>query len=274
MTQVMQTLTLKIAMPMQMSARKRSAGFSLIELSIVILVMGLLLGGLLAPLSVQRENARLANARHLLSEVESALFGYALANGALPCPATPASAGAAAAAGGGCAAQHGFVPAATLGLRGQRNADGLLLDPWSSPLRYSVSSSDVDADGAWDFVVPGEMRDVTIALLTPNLVVCATTTGSTPTACGSAVNTLTSAAPFVTYSLGKDWGTSAGAEQQENIGASLGGGPSSTSYPVAGDVVFSSREHSTQAGREYDDIVHWGSALTLYQQLLTAGQLP
>ncbi|MEM7503780.1 MAG: prepilin-type N-terminal cleavage/methylation domain-containing protein [Pseudomonadota bacterium] len=269
-----QALTVETTTRRRRGSWKRSSGFSLIELSIVILVMGLLLGGLLAPLSVQRENARLTSARHLLSEVESALFGYALANGALPCPATPASAGAAALAGGGCVAQHGFVPAATLGLRGQRNTDGLLLDPWSSPLRYSVSSSDVDTDGAWDFVVPGEMRDVTVASLIPDLIVCTTTVGSTPTACGSAGNTLTSSAPFVAYSLGKDWGSSSGAEQQENLGASLGGGPSSTSYAIAGDVVFTSREHSAQSGAEYDDIVHWGSALTLYQQLLTTGQLP
>lgn len=254
--------------------RHGAAGFSLIELSIVILVMGLLLGGLLAPLSVQRENARQKSALHLLEEVEAALFGYALANGALPCPATPGSAGTAAPAGGGCVTQHGFVPAATLGLRGQRNADGLLLDPWSSPLRYSVSSADADSDGVWDFVVAGEMRDVTIALLTPDLVICATTSGSTPTACGSAAATFTSSAPFVAYSLGKDWGTSAGAEQQENVGANLGGGPSGTSYRVADDLVFTSRDHSAQAGNQYDDIVHWSSPMTLYQHLVAGGQLP
>lgn len=254
--------------------RRESAGFSLVELSIVILIMGLLLGGLVMPLSVQRENARLDAAFEQAADVEAALYGFALANGFLPCPATPASAGAAAAAGGGCVSSHGFVPASTLGIVGARNADNLLLDPWASPLRYSVSSADVDVDGQWDFVAPGEMRDVSIPLLVPDLVVCATAAGSTPTACADPATTLAGSAPFVVYSLGKDWPTSAGSDQQENIGANLGGGPSGSTYGIAGDRVFVSRSRSLQAGNEYDDVILWASPLTLYRELVAGGQLP
>ena len=102
-------------------------GFSLVELSIVILVMGLLLGGLLMPLSVQRENARLKEGRDQLLSIQNSIEGFALVNGFLPCPATPASDGLAAPAGSACAVQHGFVPATTLDLNGQRNGDNLLL---------------------------------------------------------------------------------------------------------------------------------------------------
>lgn len=252
----------------------RSKGFSLVELSIVILIMGLLLGGLLLPLSVQRENARLEEAVEQIDDIEATVLGFALANGYLPCPATPASLGTAATAGGGCSSAHGFVPASTLGLPGTRNADNLLLDPWASPVRYSVTASDADGDGQWDFVVAGEMRDVSISVLSPDLVVCSTASGSSSTACADPASTLSGAAPFVIYSLGKDWATSASADQQENIGATLGGGPAGVSYAVASDVVFVSRTSSIQAGNEYDDVLRWASALTLYRELISGAQLP
>ena len=254
--------------------RARHQGFSLVELSIVILIMGLLLGGLLLPLSVQRENARLEAAVAQVDDIEAAVFGFALANGHLPCPATPASLGEAASAGGGCASAHGFVPASTLGLPGTRNADNLLLDPWASPVRYSVSASDADGDGQWDFVVAGEMQDVSIPVLSPDLVVCRTAAGSSSTACADPASTLSASAPFVIYSIGKDWATSAGADQQENVGATLGGGPAGVSYAVAGDAVFVSRTSSIQSGNEFDDVLRWASPLTLYRELISGAQLP
>jgi prepilin-type N-terminal cleavage/methylation domain-containing protein len=252
----------------------KQQGFTLVELSIVILIMGLLLGGLAMPLSVQRENARLKEASQQLVEVEEALTGFALVNGYLPCPATPSSNGVAAASGGACVRQHGFVPASTLGLTGARNGDNLLLDPWASPLRYSVSASDVDGDGNWDFTAVGEMRDVSIASLLPDLAVCRTAAGSSATGCADAATTLSASAPFVLLSLGKDWATSTGADQLENLGASVGGGPSGTSYAVANDSVFVERSRSLQSGNEYDDVITWSSPMNLYQRLVAGGQLP
>ncbi len=252
----------------------RQRGFSLVELSIVILIMGLLLGGLMMPLSTQRENARVRDGVEQLETIREAIEGYALVNGALPCPATPASAGVAATAGSGCSRQHGFVPATTLDLHGQRNADNLLLDPWGSPVRYSVTNSDSNTDGSWDFVTPGEMRAVTMPALQPDLVICSSAAGSSPTACAGAPETLASAAPFVIYSLGKDWASFGSADQQENVGANLGGGASGASYRVAADVVFVSRGASKLSGNEYDDLVLWVSPNTLYGGLVEAGHLP
>jgi prepilin-type N-terminal cleavage/methylation domain-containing protein len=249
-------------------------GFSLVELAIVILIMGLVLGGLAMPLSVQRENGRIREGREQLVEIEESIQGFALANGFIPCPATPSSGGLAASAGGGCAVQHGFVPATTLGLSGARNNDNLLLDPWASPLRYSVSASDSDGDGNWDFTNVGEMQDVTMPLLVPDLVVCSATTGSTPTACANANLTLSNQAPLVLYSLGKDWASFSSPDQIENVGANLGGGPSGVAYQVADDLVFVSRQASEQAGAEYDDLLMWTAPATLYSRLLAAGLLP
>ncbi|MEM7432249.1 MAG: type II secretion system protein, partial [Pseudomonadota bacterium] len=168
----------------------RQTGFSLVELAIVLLIMGLILGGLAMPLAVQRENARIQEAGEQLQTVYDALLGYSLVNGFLPCPATPGSAGLASPSGGGCTTQHGFVPATTLDLNGTRNADNLLLDPWGSPIRYSVTASDVNGNGDWDFTTAGEMQTITMPALLPDLVVCSTATGASATTCGTANATL------------------------------------------------------------------------------------
>ncbi len=248
-------------------------GFSLLELSIVLLIVGLLLGGLIMPLSARVDQQRIDTTRMQLEEIRDALTGYALAHDALPCPAIPASNGQASATASGCTRQHGFVPAATLGLPGSRNADQLLLDAWGNPIRYSVSNSDADSDGNWDFVRPGEMRNVTLANLAPGLDVCSTAAGSSATACASGA-TITATAPAVLLSLGKDFATPGSADEQENVGATLGGGPSGRSYPVASDEVFVSRTMSTATGSGFDDLVTWIAPGTLYGQMVSAGRLP
>ena len=55
-----------------MSNKHLQEGFSLVELSIVILIMGLLLAGLMMPLSAQRENARIRDGKEQLETVMSA----------------------------------------------------------------------------------------------------------------------------------------------------------------------------------------------------------
>ena len=257
-----------------MGLRQGQAGFSLVELSVVILIMGLLLGGLMAPLSAQRESARLQSARDQLQAVRGAIEGFALTNGHLPCPATPSSNGRAALAPGACAVQHGFVPATTLDLNGQRNADNLLLDAWGSPLRYSVTASDANGDGTWDFVTVGEMRNVTLPLLQPDIVVCSTAAGSSPVACASAAATVVDGATAIVFSLGKDWSTFTSADQLENVGTILGGGPSGNNYRIAANRVFVDRGRSDVAGAEFDDLLLWLPPGQLYGRLVQTGHLP
>jgi prepilin-type N-terminal cleavage/methylation domain-containing protein len=256
------------------TAPGRERGFSLLELAIVLLIVGLLLGGLIMPLGSRMDQQRIESTRSQLEQVREALTGYALANDALPCPATPASSGQASATASGCTRQHGFVPATTLGLPGSRNEDQLLLDAWGNPLRYSVSNSDADGDGNWDFVRPGEMRNVTLANLAPSLDVCSTATGSSATACASSATSITANAPAVLLSLGKDFATLTSADELENVGATVGGGPSGRNYPVAGDEVFVSHTISTATGSGFDDLVTWIAPSSLYGQMVSAGRLP
>ena len=132
----------------------------------------------------------------------------------------------------------------------------------------------MDADTNWDFVVPGEMRDVQIINLAPDLNVCTTAAGSTASACSGAATTTTATAPVVIYSMGKDWAAFTSADQLENVGAALGGGPSAQNYPVAADDVWVMRTRSAAPGAEFDDLVTWLSQHALYGRLVSAGQLP
>jgi prepilin-type N-terminal cleavage/methylation domain-containing protein len=126
-----------------MQQQKSQYGFSLVELSIVLLVVGLLLGTTITGLSDFIWHARYAAAHKELAVIEQALVGYTLSNGGLPCPDTDGYPGNPAAAdgllndagGGNCdgivgTGASGFLPWADLGLSAR--------DPWETPYLYRV----------------------------------------------------------------------------------------------------------------------------------------
>jgi prepilin-type N-terminal cleavage/methylation domain-containing protein len=115
-------------------------GFSLVELTVVLVIVALLGSGLIFGLSAQREAAALQDARRQLDTVREALLGFAMANGRLPCPA-PANANTGLAPDPIpqpaplpplCAQQYGVIPWVTLGLPET--------DPWGNRLTYFASS--------------------------------------------------------------------------------------------------------------------------------------
>lgn len=231
----------------------RMSGFSLIETAIVMVIIGALLGGLLVSLSSTQEINFRSDAENQVDEILEALYGFAQANGRLPCPATATSNGAEAPAGGGaCTEQYGFVPSATLGLSGAVNTDTLLVDPWLSPYRYNVTTANGNA-----FTTAGGMRATGMAALAPDLRVC------TDAACGTVV---ASNLPAVVLSLGADWANFSGAEEVENSGETTRAG-----YRHANNTDFAV---STYVEDTYDDILVWMSANILYTRMISAGQLP
>ena len=117
-------------MPLSTSQR----GFSLTELAVVMIILALLVGGLIFPLSAQREVQQLRQAETGLTEIREALLGFAAIHGHLPCPDTdtdPTTAGYGVAEST-CSppTQEGFLPFKSLGL--------LEKDPWGQRWRYRV----------------------------------------------------------------------------------------------------------------------------------------
>ncbi|MES9843042.1 MAG: prepilin-type N-terminal cleavage/methylation domain-containing protein [Candidatus Sedimenticola sp. PURPLELP] len=110
-------------------------GFSLIEISIVLLIIGLLLGGLMMPLSERLNAQRYSETEDALEEIKGAILGFTLDQRRLPCPDT---------SGNGienvpCVDVEGTLPWVTLGVG--------RLDSWQRPFRYRV-------DAAFSVVVP------------------------------------------------------------------------------------------------------------------------
>lgn len=258
------------------SAMNPERGFTLVEMAIVLLIVGLLLGGLLMPLSTQMEQKRTSETEKYLEQVKEALLGFAAANGRLPCPASNASAGLESFAAGGNAANglcsnfyDGFLPAVTLGLT-PINTAGLAIDAWNTPIHYAVYSTPAINAITNPFTSTGGMRNAQIANIAaanPLLSVCTSATGITATTCGGAANTLVSTAPIVIYSLGRNAGVAAtGIDEAANPN------PSSANN----DQVFISHTPatSTAANGEFDDVVTWISVNTLFSRMITAGALP
>lgn len=233
----------------------RAYGFSIIELAIVLAIVSTLLGGLLLSLSEVRESNNRTDANSTMDEIKAALYGFAQANGRLPCPATTTSVGAEAPVGGGvCTQQYGFLPWTTLGLSGPTNVNNLMMDSWLSPYRYNVSNVSASA-----FTTAGRMRILGIAALAPNLQIC------TVAACGAG-NVLFNSAPVVVVSLGANFATFTSADEVANSGETTRNG-----FRHANNNNFVSTVYNETT---FDDVITWLSPSILYTKMIAAGQLP
>lgn len=220
------------------------AGFSLLEMSIVLLIMGLLLGSLLQPFGTTMVEKKRRQTEQQLYLIREAVVGYAAANHRLPCPLA-GSVGSIE----DCSVEHGYVPASALGIDGRFDADGRLIDSWGEPVRYSISASDSDGNGSPDFTTASEMQSVGIQMLQPGFEICASSVGCETLRANQV--------PVVVYSLGP--ASTGSKDEQENIDA---------------DNRFVSRTVDSVGADQFDDIVVWLSENILYSRLIKAGVLP
>lgn len=104
-------------------------GFSLLEMTFVLLALSLMLGGLISPLSARMLQSQLRQTDIQLQGALEALIGFAILQNRLPCPDTDNDGQENTTA----CDQEGTLPWADLGIVG--------IDPWNQPLRYRVASA-------------------------------------------------------------------------------------------------------------------------------------
>ncbi len=102
-------------------------GFSLLEMTIVLLVLSLMLSGLISPLSARMLQSQLRQTNQQLQLALEALVGFAILQNRLPCPDTDNDGKE----NNTACDQEGNLPWADLGVAG--------IDPWNQTLRYRVA---------------------------------------------------------------------------------------------------------------------------------------
>jgi len=262
---------------MLVNKKNKQSGFTLVELAIVLVIVGVLLGGIVGTLSSRIDTTRRVNTKQQLEDIKAAILGYAAANRRLPCPATTSSNGDSNPNDGACVWEHGFVPGKTLGLEGSYNRDNLLLDAWDNPIRYSISNADGDA-----FTTTDGMKTITIGALSPDYIIC-NGDSATSTSC-SGSTTIANNIPFILLSLGKDGSdfvttAVANSDQGENAGEAVvaaNAAGENIAYTVGNNVVFVSKSYSSEGATagKFDDLIVWESPYILYSRMIEAGQLP
>lgn len=268
-------------------------GFTFVELAIVLVIVGLLLGGLIVPITAQMDMQAFRKTNASLEEIKESLIGYAIINGRLPCPATAVSNGLESfcplAAGtcvgtettavqthGNCSSQinsviTGFLPAATLGISPQ-DAQAFAIDGWGggaiNRIRYAVSPKHAGIQ-TFPFTANNGMKNAGVSSLASQtlLYVCGTkTAGTAPLATCTAAGAVQLAdnAVFVIYSVGKNAATG-GTGTDEAVNSN----PNSPNTNND-DVVFISQDQTST----FDDVLSWVSSSLLISRMVSAGALP
>ncbi|MDH5516907.1 MAG: type II secretion system GspH family protein [Gammaproteobacteria bacterium] len=242
-----------------MTPRIITKGFTLIEITIVLIVMGLILGGVIKTVGVQRQQLKRDETRQILQNINQALIGFATTEGRLPCPDTD---------GDGienpqnpdnttsCDDDEGFLPFVDIGVGGQ--------DAWGNGLRYRVRGT----------------GNLSFANLPP-----AIDGGGNTTALDASfsmadngniriedrgANLIANDIPAVVISYG------------ENGRRTIAGGfPCAANFPSSiedencnDDTTFLDDDYSSVTAAGYDDLVMWVSLTVLKSRMLEARRLP
>jgi len=230
---------------------RRQAGFTLVEIAIVLLIVGLLIGGMIAPLSSQMEQRRVSDTRRTMDEAREALFGYALRNGYLPCPAISSSNGLEDRTGNVCNKRYGYLPWAALGVG--------RLDGWNHLMGYTVTPAFADSGVLFTLKTA---RDITIATRAANGQLTAATDISD--------------IPAAIISFGRN-GYGATSDQNAIIADSGAGNiDEKTNLQSSGNALIARdvSDDPRAPGGAFDDMVLWISPNILYNRMVAAQRLP
>jgi type II secretory pathway pseudopilin PulG len=277
--------------PRSFGRARAAAGFSLVELAVVMTIVAFLLGGLLYTLSAQTEQRNYEETRRRLDQARELLLSFAMTNGRLPCPArsaattTPARvAGDEVQTTGGadpdCVGDTvvdyyggtsglvtlGLLPARTIGYQ-QVDPLGFAVDAWGNRIRYAVAHLATNCSGALTyphFTNSVNLKNNGISCQPNDLLVCKSAAGITATTCGGAANQIMaqSLVAAIIFSTGKNGATGGtGADEAANLN---------------GDRIFVYHQPtpSGSTSGEFDDQFTWITVGELYGKMIAAGVLP
>lgn len=239
---------------LQPSIRYAMCGFTLTEIAVVMVIVGLLLTMMMPLLGAQIDQRNYNETRQTLTEAQEALLGFAAANGRLPRPATSVADGtenpAICASEAACT---GFIPWQTLGIRSTDN--------WNKLIRYSVTPA--YANAAFTLATPAtkklQSRDAGGTLVYQ--------VGS-----ASACSTANPCALAVIYSAGRNnWGILADGTA---IGDASTTNTDEDTNASATTLFVVRTPANAGAGGEFDDLVTWLPTTVLFNRLIAAGRLP
>ncbi|WP_027468761.1 type II secretion system protein [Deefgea rivuli] len=223
---------------------RQQRGFSLAEMAIVLVIVGILMASGLGALSSQMSNQRLNETKLALDRANEALLGYALSHNRLPCPADNAGLELVRNGAGDCPQASGNLPWLDLGLPE--------FDAWGRHLQYRVTPIFARKTATCgDLATPNSAPCFTLQTAGDNTVKSASRRNGAPV---TASNLISSAAPAaaIIFSEGAS-GAGAGADELENRN---------------GDVKFI----QDTPDEDFDDLLVWLPTSTLLYRLSAVGK--
>lgn len=241
-----------------MSMTHPSAGFSLTELAIVLLIVALLVSGMLTPLSAQMDLRNSRDTKKQLDEIREALLGFAAVNSRLPCPdtdtdPTAVNYGIEEASCSADATAEGFLPWKTIGVRE--------FDAWGAPWQNQA----LPRQGLWRYRIERQYADAATLrqrILMPGVSTC-NSTDPFPDDClkiknaaGVPLNADTERPIAIVFSVGAN-------NQADGENARFE--PHKTGNPTY---------QASDRSANFDDMMVWISRPLLANRLIAAGRLP
>ncbi len=249
---------------------KYSKGFTLLEITIVLLIVGLMLGGILGPLSTSISSKKIQQEREKLEDIKEALIGYAIVNGHLPCPDTNNDGAAEASCNSAASFVVGNIPNLDLGV--------IPFDSWGRYYVYAVTQEFTSVQPPNIGCVVGD----TFFGLCDNGEITVRRNTLTRT-----IEVMIADAPAVVVSLGPNgYG---GTDQEGNVIASPTANATDEleNITLPGDEIFHIREfvtknqsnscddnNASQDFCDFDDQIVWISPNILKYRMVQAGRLP
>ncbi len=216
---------------------KISQGFTLIEMSMVLIIIGFLIGGMFVPLSMQMSYQKIKKTQNTLETIKEALMGFAIINNRLPCPALDNKGNEVIT--NPCTTYNetdGYLPWANLGTD--------RFDAWGHPFRYRV-------DGNFTANIPNP----------PNTINLIIQDNSSPSNLLSSSNVVA-----IIYSCGKN-----GIPDATNDSGSYSGANCSSPSSPATNNTYT---QDFYVENKFDDILVWLPKTILINQLVLAGKWP